>query len=81
MCAVQGQVFCVQFSANGRLLATASRDATCRIFDAETGTTTCVITHPARVTCCAFAPSGNCSRWGHSNLRLRLRRESIQRPE
>lgn len=56
----KGVVSAVQFSPCGRTLATASRDATCRIFDAESGSPVCVITHPSRVVCCAFAPSGAC---------------------
>ena len=51
---------CVSFASDGRRLATASRDGTCRIFDVVTGTQLCVISHASKVLSCTFSPSGTC---------------------
>jgi hypothetical protein len=69
---LQGQVLCVQFSPDGRLLATASRDATCRIFDADNGSPTYVFAHTTRVVCCAFAPSGTCVATAAADGKVRI---------
>jgi WD40 repeat protein/serine/threonine protein kinase len=56
----QGDVFAVAFSPDGRLVATAGRDGTARIWNAETGLPLHVLRgHTSEVTSVAFAPDGN----------------------
>jgi WD40 repeat protein len=50
----------VRFSADGRFVATASRDHKARIWDAATGTRLHTVGHAARVQDAAFSPNG---RW------------------
>jgi eukaryotic-like serine/threonine-protein kinase len=54
-----GDVFAVAFSPDGRLLATAGKDFTARLWDAETGELLHTLRgHDNEVTSVAFSPSG-----------------------
>jgi len=54
-----GEVYCVSYSADGRLLATASQDQTARIWNAATGECLFVLKgHVGDVNSVAFSPTG-----------------------
>jgi hypothetical protein len=53
----EAQVLMARFSPNGRLIVTASRDKTARIWDAETGEPVCkALRHSGAVVAAAFSP-------------------------
>ena len=55
-----GDVYCVRYSRDGRLLATASQDETARIWDAATGKCLFVLKgHAGDVHCVSFSCSGD----------------------
>ncbi len=68
-----GLIRCVAFSRDGRLLATAARDSTARIWDARTGQTVFVLQGPSfDVTAVAFAPNGKTVATGCEDCTVRL---------
>ena len=52
----RGDVYCVRFSADGQMLASAGLDGTARIWEAATGQLRWILPHPTEVTWIEFSP-------------------------